>query len=232
MALRTEKLYNLLLDHFGHLHWWPVDERYHRTHESDPRFEIIMGAILTQNTAWSNVEKALGRLKEHRALTVESIAHMDLATLKTLIQPSGFFNQKAQRLKTISLYLLQEYRANLSLFFSRDASTIRKELLGLDGIGPETADSIVLYAGDKPVFVIDAYTRRISRRIPLPVPTESYDELQRFFEHTLQHNHPTDHLVQVYKELHALIVELAKNYCRTSPRCDDCPLTRSCQKAL
>jgi endonuclease-3 related protein len=232
MALRTEKLYDLLLDHFGHQHWWPVDESYHRTHESDPRFEIIIGAILTQNTAWSNVEKALVRLKEHRALTVESIAQIDLHTLKTLIQPSGFFNQKAQRLKTISLYLHQGYQANLSLFFSRDTHMIREELLEIKGIGPETADSILLYAGEKPAFVIDAYTRRISRRLSLPVPSDSYDGFQRFFERTLQKNHLADHLVSVYKELHALIVELAKNYCRTSPRCDDCPLTRSCQKVL
>jgi endonuclease-3 related protein len=232
MAIRTEKLYDLLLDHFGHQQWWPVDRTYHQTHESDPRFEIIVGAILTQNTAWSNVEKALDSLKQHRALTIESIASMKLQTLKTLIRPSGFFNQKALRLKTISSSLLQEYQANLSLFFSRDMRTLRTELLELNGIGQETADSILLYAGDKPVFVIDAYTRRISRRVPLPVTKDSYDELQRFFEYTLQKKYPAEHLVPVYKELHALIVELAKTYCRTEPRCDTCPLKRSCQKTL
>jgi endonuclease-3 related protein len=232
MVLRTEKLYDLLLDHFGHQHWWPVDRTYHKTQESDPRFEIIVGAILTQNTAWSNVEKALDSLKQHRALTIESITSMKLQVLKNLIQPSGFFNQKALRLKTISSYLLGEYQANLSLFFSRDTPMVRTELLGLNGIGSETADSILLYAGDKPVFVIDAYTRRISRRLPFPVNGDSYDELQQFFEHTLQKKYPANHLVPVYKELHALIVKLAKTSCRTLPGCDNCPLRRSCQKML
>ncbi|HVQ00155.1 MAG TPA: endonuclease [Candidatus Thermoplasmatota archaeon] len=220
------------MNHFGHQHWWPINEQYHEIHGSDPRFEIIIGAILTQNTAWSNVEKALERLREHHALTAESIAHLTLRTLKNLIQPSGFFNQKAQRLKTISSHLLQEYQANLTFFFSRDAPTIRRELLDLNGIGPETADSILLYAGDKPAFVIDAYTRRISRRLPLTASTESYDELQGFFVETLQKRYPKDQLVPVYQELHALMVELAKNYCRATPRCDQCPLTRSCKKVL
>ena len=232
MTLRTEQVYDLLLDRFGHQHWWPVDHGYHRMQGSDPRFEIVIGAILTQNTAWSNVEKALERLKEHRALTVESIANMNLRTLKTLIQPSGFFNQKAPRLKTIASLLLKGYHGNLTSFFSRDTPTIRKELLGLDGIGPETADSILLYAGEKPVFVIDAYTRRVSRRLPLPPQSDSYDDLQRYFERTLQRTNPSDHLVKIYKEFHALLVELAKTYCRTTPRCDQCPLTRSCKKVL
>lgn len=232
MVIHTEKLYDRLLNHFGHQHWWPVDNIYHRTHHSDPRFEVIIGAILTQNTAWSNVEKALENLKQHDALTVEPIVHIDINILKTMIRPSGFFNQKALRLKTIASHFQGKYQENLFSFFSRDLPVIRNELLALNGIGPETADSILLYAGDKPVFVIDAYTRRISRRLPLPVQRDSYDELQRFFEQTLQKNYPVDHLVPVYKEFHALIVELAKNYCRTAPRCDRCPLKRLCQKNL
>jgi endonuclease-3 related protein len=232
MTIRVEKLYDLLLNHFGHQLWWPVDYTFHKAYKSDPRFEVIVGAILTQNTAWSNVEKALENLKQHNVLTVESIVHMRIHALKTMIQPSGFFNQKAHRLKIITSYLHRHYQANLSLFFSRNASVIRKELLALNGIGPETADSILLYAGDKPIFVIDAYTRRISRRLPLPIPWNSYEELQRFFEQTLQKNYPADQLVRVYKELHALLVELAKNYCRTTPRCGQCPLNRLCQKTL
>jgi endonuclease-3 related protein len=232
MAIRVEKVYTLLLSHFGHQHWWPVDHIYHKVQGSDPRFEVIVGAILTQNTAWSNVEKALENLRQHNAITAESMFYMRIHALKTMIQPSGFFNQKAHRLKTIASYLQRKYQADLSFFFSRDTSVIREELLGLNGIGPETADSILLYAGDKPVFVIDAYTRRISRRLPLPVKRDSYDELQRFFGQSLQKSYPEEQLVHVYKELHALLVELAKNYCRATPRCGQCPLKRSCQKIL
>jgi len=232
MTISPEKLYDLLLNRFGHQDWWPVDHTYHATHHSDPRFEVIVGAILTQNTAWSNVKKALENLKRYNALTIESISRMDINTLKTTIQPSGFFNQKAHRLKTIAVFIQQNFEANLSAFFSRDTRVVRKELLALNGIGPETADSILLYVGNQPVFMIDAYTKRISRRIPLPVHGDTYDELQRFFERTLQKKYPAEHLVPVYKELHALIVELAKNYCRTTPLCDQCPLTRLCQKTL
>jgi len=232
MGITTKKLFDTLLIHFGHQYWWPVDHAYHTAQKSDSRFEIIVGAILTQNTAWSNVEKALRSLKQHHALTIDSIASMKLQTLKTLIQPSGFFNQKAYRLKTISSFLLREYQANLSFFFSRDTSTVRTELLELNGIGPETADSMLLYAGDKPVFVIDAYTRRISKRLPLQANGDSYEKLQEFFERTLQKKYPAEHLVPVYKELHALIVTLAKTSCRTIPNCHTCPLKRSCQKML
>jgi endonuclease-3 related protein len=232
MAIHIEQLYHLLLDYFGHQQWWPVDHTYHTTRKSDPRFEIIVGAILTQNTAWSNVEKALHALKQHHALTIESIASLDLQTLKTLIRSSGFFNQKAHRLQTISAYLSREYHADLSSFFSRDTVTVRADLLRLHGIGPETADSIVLYAGDKPVFVIDAYTRRISRRLPLPVDEESYSELQHFFEYSLQKIFSEEHLVPVYKEFHALLVQLAKTFCTKTPLCDDCPLNSLCQKML
>ncbi len=232
MALQTETLYHLLLDHFGHQRWWPVDDTYHVLRGSDPRFEIIVGAILTQNTAWSNVEKALDALKQHRALTLEAIATMRLQALKNLIQPSGFYNQKARRLRTISSSLLREYQADLSLFFSRETATIRDELLGFNGIGPETADSIVLYAGNKPVFVIDAYTRRISKRLPLPIEGDSYDVFQRFFEQTLQKKYPTKHLVSIYKEFHALLVKHAKTFCKKVPLCRDCPVRRSCQKML
>ena len=230
--MNLKKLYDLLLDHFGHQDWWPVDHNYHSNHRTDPRFEIIVGAILTQNTAWANVIKALENLKQHHVLTIESIIHMDEETLKAIILPSGFFNQKALRLKTFTTYIQQKYKANLTAFFSRDTQVIRKELLALNGIGPETADSILLYAGNHPIFVIDAYTKRISKRLPLPVHGNTYDELQRFFEQTLQKDYPGDHLVLAFKELHALLVELAKNYCKTTPLCDRCPLMRLCQKIL
>ena len=232
MAISPHNLYTLLLDHFGAQNWWPVDTEYHQKHGSDPRVEVMIGAILTQNTAWTNVEKALTNLKRHQALTLQNIVAMNEDTLKTLIQPSGFFNQKARRLKVFSSYVHDNYQANLETFFTRDLHEIRKELLSLNGIGPETADSILLYAGNHLVFVVDAYTKRICKRIPLGVKNNTYEEIQRFFEQKLQKTSSKKQLVCVYKELHALIVELAKNYCRKKPWCDTCPLTILCQKSL
>jgi len=230
MVVTPDQLYLLLKEHFGDEHWWPVDHQYHKKEKSDPRFEVIIGAILTQNTAWTNVEKALDNLKQHHALTIKMIVTMKLDLLKTMIQPSGFFNQKALRLKNLSKYLHQKYGESLDSFFSRPTNEIREELLALNGIGPETADSILLYAGNHPVFVVDAYTRRLCKRLPLPTSI-SYDEIQHFFEQELQLD--TRHKrVEVYKELHALIVEVAKQYCKKKPACTACPLTRLCQKML
>jgi endonuclease-3 related protein len=233
MTISLTSLYDRLLDHFGYQHWWPVDKRYHQTQKSDPRFEIIIGAILTQNTAWTNVEKALENLKKKKALTVRKITDIDEEILKTMIQPSGFFNQKARRLKLFALYIHTNYQDDLQKIFSRDTKEIRRELLMLQGIGPETADSILLYAGDHPVFVVDAYTKRICRRFPFQGLDDSYDAIQHFFEHELRLTIPKKKLVPLYKEFHALLVELAKNYCRKKkPNCTPCPLTRLCEKSL
>jgi endonuclease-3 related protein len=226
-------LYDGLLDHFGQQHWWPVDKGYHKNQGSDPRFEIIIGAILTQNTAWINVEKALENLKEKKALTICKITDADEASLKRMIQPSGFFNQKAIRLKLFASYIHKNYHDDLQRFFSRETSEIRHELLMLKGIGPETADSILLYAGNHPVFVIDAYTKRICTRFPFQTAGDSYDTLQHFFDHELQRSIPKEQRVPVYKEFHALLVVLAKNYClKKKPHCDACPVTDLCKKAL
>ncbi len=226
-------LFNILFDSYGPQHWWPIDERYHQNQHSDPRFEIIMGAILTQNTAWTNVEKALCNLKNQRALTINTIAHLEEDSLKKMIQPSGFFNQKAQRLKLFSTYLQTKYKGDLQKFFSRDTREIRHELLSLQGIGPETADSILLYAGNHPVFVVDAYTKRICQRFPVPVDTESYEHVQLFFEKELINTTPNSDLVLRYKELHALLVRLAKEHCwKKKPLCSTCPLRDLCKKLL
>ena len=226
-----KSLFDVLLDAFGAQHWWPIDTTYHQSRKSNPGFEIIIGAILTQNTAWTNVEKAIQNLKKHNALTLQRINDLDDDSLKTFIQTSGFFNQKAQRLKLFSSYLLKNYQGDLKTFFSRDTVEIRQELLSLSGIGPETADSILLYAGNHPVFVIDAYTKRICQRYPFPVNSDSYEELRSFFEESLIETLPKNTLVSTYKELHALLVTLAKEFCRkTQPRCQACPLTDSCQK--
>ncbi len=232
MTTSVKDLYDLLFTAFGSQHWWPIDTSYHQNHQSDPRFEIIIGAILTQNTAWTNVEKALKNLKEHHALTIPTLLRLPEKTLQTLIQPSGFFNQKEQRLRFITSYLQKQYHANLQLFFSQETKTIREELLSLPGIGPETADSILLYAGNHPVFVVDAYTRRISARLPMPVATDSYNDIQLFFEQGLS-TIPEKQKTPLYKEYHALLVTLAKQHCwKKKPYCSDCPLCTLCEKLL
>jgi len=223
------KINELLLDHFGNQDWWPVDKDYHKENGSDPRFEIIIGAILTQNTAWSNVEKALENLKANNSLTVRKVVETDLENLKTMIQPSGFFNQKAKRLKILASHLHKNYEDDLDKFFDRDLQEIRRELLSLNGIGPETADSILLYAGNHPIFVVDAYTKRICKRLPVEINGESYDEIQQYFEGELHECFPRRDTAQLYKELHALLVELAKNYCRKKPECNKCPLKNQCE---
>jgi endonuclease-3 related protein len=228
MILKPSILYRALFNHFGQQDWWPFDTSYHQRNHSDPRFEIMVGAILTQNTAWANVEKALDNLKSETALNIESICHMDLATLQRLIQPSGFFNQKAQRVKTLASYIDTQYAADLHRFFENDLWTLRRELLSLNGIGPETADSMLLYAGEHPIFVIDAYTKRICRRLPLKTGGEEYNTMQRYFETEIKRGVPTDQLVTVYKELHALIVKFAKTYCKKNPECTNCPLKSHC----
>lgn len=233
MAISPKSLYDLLLDNFGHQHWWPIDKNYHRKQKSDLRFEIIVGAILTQNTAWTNVEKALENLKKHQALTINSVIRINEENLKIMIQPSGFFNQKTRCLKLVATYLHNKYQDDLQKFFSRELTEIRHELLYLKGIGPETADSILLYAGNHPTFVVDMYTKRICKRIPFQVLNDSYDDIKYFFENKLQQTIHQKDLVPVYKELHALLVKLAKNNCRKKkPECHTCPLTRLCEKSL
>jgi len=233
MVTSAKNLYEILLDAFGSQRWWPVDSRYHQKQKSDPRFEIIVGAILTQNTAWTNVEKALENLKKQNTFTIHAMTHVNESNLKTMIQPSGFFNQKAQRLKFFASYLENKFGGDLQMFFSRDPSEIHQELLSLPGIGPETADSILLYAGDHPVFVVDAYTKRICLRFPFPVSSDSYEDIQQFFENELSSTIPKKELTSIYKEFHALLVELAKQYCwKKKPSCSTCPLTHLCEKLL
>ena len=227
MKLKPENLYEMLLEKFEKQNWWPNDKKYHKKNNSDPRFEIIIGAILTQNTAWTNVEKALSNLKQENLIEIKKITEIKEETLKKLIKPSGFFNQKAQRLKNIASHLQNNYQSDLDNFFNREIHEIRNELLSLNGIGPETADSIILYAGCRPIFVVDAYTKRISKRLSLNTKI-TYDEIQKYFEKNLSKKYPKKEITQVYNELHALIVELAKNYCKKKPECNKCPLEKYC----
>jgi len=206
-----------------------MDKGYHDDNKSDPRFEVIIGAILTQNTAWSNVERAIENLKRNQMLSINKINKCDINFLKELIRPSGFFNQKANRLKIISNFLTKGYHGDLDAFFSQPMNTIRIQLLTLHGIGPETADSILLYAGNKPVFVVDAYTKRMCQRLNLPVNYQSYEEIQHYFKNDLSENYHKKQRIKVFNECHAVIVEWAKNFCRKQkPKCYPCPLKYLC----
>lgn len=207
-----ENLYLLLRKRFGFLNWWP----------GETRDEIIIGAILTQNTSWKNVEKAIVNLKKRKKLGLKEISRISKGDLETLIRPSGFYRQKAERLKEFAVYIFKNYK-NLDEFFDNDVLELRKGLLSLNGIGMETADSILLYAAEKPIFVIDAYTRRSMSRIYLRKKEFGYEELQSLLSGGLEKK------LDLYKDFHAQFVELGKNYCRkTNPLCGECPLNKVC----
>jgi endonuclease-3 related protein len=190
-------IYNTLYNHFGPRHWWP----------GDTPFEIAVGAILTQNTNWANVEKAILNLKKKKTLNVRALHKMPNAGLASLIRPAGYYNVKAKRLKNFLVFLADNYKGSMSRMKSSDPSVLRKELLAVNGIGPETADSILLYALEKPVFVIDAYTKRILQRHGIISGEATYHEMQEIFHENLLQE------VQLYNEYHALFVMLGKD-CR------------------
>jgi endonuclease-3 related protein len=217
-ATRLVAIYQRLYTRFGPQHWWP--------HSSGGAFEIIVGAILTQNTAWTNVEKALANLRRARLLTPAALHRAPIARLARLIRPSGYFNLKTKKLKTFTQFLFAQHRGKLAHLFALDAARLREELLAVYGIGPETADSIILYAARQPVFVVDAYTRRVFTRLGLARTDASYDELQSLFMQNLPRDEPR------FNEYHALIVALGKNICRKrAPRCAECPLRALCPAA-
>lgn len=247
--------YQALFSAWGRQHWWPAQSR----------FEVIIGAYLTQNTSWTNVEKALGNLRRARLLTIRGIRRTPQPRLEELIRPSGYFRQKAQRLKTFVSFLDTHYGGSLARMFARPTSALRDELLALNGVGPETADSILLYAGNHPVFVVDAYTRRILERHRNISGNTPYDEIRMLFEHALSRTSrpigpprqsldgsPASNrvpassgpsgschrpspvstaerspLVQIFNEMHGLIVGVGKTYClKSQPRCEQCPLQK------
>jgi len=202
------EIYDRLFTAFGPQHWWPAASR----------FEMIVGAILTQNTSWKNVEKALLSLKEESALNPVALRKMPQSKLARLIRSSGFFNIKALRLKAWITFLFDEYGGSLDRMFAEEGDLLRKKLLFVKGLGPETVDSILLYAGNYPSFVIDAYTRRIFSRHQMLDPKSPYETIQHFFMERL----PVD--PTLYNEYHALIVTLAKQFCKKEPECAECPL--------
>lgn len=211
-----------------HTPWVPV---YHPGRKSprteSEKFEICVGAILTQNTSWKNVEKAIESLNKNRMMSPQKIASLSLPSLSMLIKSSGFFKQKGIKLKRFSEYLLKNHPEGLSQWFKNTKTDdLREELLSLYGIGPETADSIILYAAEKPKFVIDAYTLRIFERIGLFTNT-NYSDAQKCFEENL----PKD--VFMYQEYHALLVRLGKDFCKKkNPLCRECPLEVLCSRNL
>lgn len=205
------KIYKLLYERFGPRHWWP----------GDTRLEIIIGAILTQNTAWANVEKAITNLKNARLLKVKGLNRVPKKRLAGLIRPAGYYNIKSQRIKNFLEFLNTAYGGNIKRMFSTETRRLRTELLEVKGIGPETADSILLYAGEKPAFVVDAYTKRIFSRHGFIREDASYEAVQAIFLSNL----PED--VRLFNEFHALIVELGKELCKSKkPLCNKCPIRR------
>jgi endonuclease-3 related protein len=206
-------VYGMLLDAFGEQDWWPAQSA----------FEVMIGAILTQNTAWTNVERALERLQSRVPLDAESILALDPPELADALRPSGYFNVKSQRVRGFcEAYLQAGGHPGLDALATPD---LRARLLAIRGIGPETADDILLYAFDRPVFVVDAYTRRIFERLGLIAGGETYEDIRRAFEQALGPDVP------MLKEYHALIVSQGKEVCRTRPACDRCALRRTCAAA-
>jgi endonuclease-3 related protein len=235
----------ILYGAWGRQHWWPAQSP----------FEVIVGAYLTQNTAWSNVEQALEGLRKGGMLSVRGIRRAPVAKLEQAIRSAGYFRQKAQRLKTFVKFLDRRYGGSLARMFARPTASLREELLALHGVGPETADSILLYAGNHPVFVVDAYTRRILERHQLVSSRANYDEIRQMFEGALSvrpdellntmstatgdaprgSSHVPSRMsttgrtpaVQILNEMHGLIVGVGKNYCKKSqPECEHCPLRK------
>jgi len=194
---------------FGPQNWWP----------GDTPFEIAVGAVLTQNTNWGNVEKAIQNLKKQGVLSSRGIHGLSVKELASLIKPAGYFNVKAKRLRSFLDFLMNEYHGRMENMVREDLTQLRAKLLELHGIGPETADSILLYALEKPIFVIDAYTKRILSRHGIMASDRSYAEFQEFFHASLKRD------LHLYNEYHALFVRAGKTFCRrTNPLCEKCPL--------
>ncbi len=198
-------IYDKLLERYSNQHWWPAATKE----------EVVIGAILTQNTSWANVEKAIENLKQQGICSFAGICNIDTEQLKTFIKPAGFFNQKAEYLKNTAVFFLEN--GSINGLKKQDTKTLREKLLKIKGIGKETADSILLYALDKPVFVVDAYTKRLIKRHNLSKNTD-YDSIQRLFEENLEKD------TALFNEFHALIVRNAKEFCTKKPQCRGCPL--------
>ncbi len=216
MREKLLKLYEYLYAEYGAQNWWPAETP----------FEVSIGAILVQSTAWENVVKAINNLKAADILTPERLGEIPQTELETLIRPSGYYRVKAKKIRAFLEHLRAHHQNRLALLFARETSALRKELLSLYGIGEETADSILLYAAEKPIFVVDAYTHRLFTRLGWVNGKYHYDRLQSIFMNSL----PPD--VQFFNEYHALIVRHGKETCRKMPRCEGCVLRQHCPYPL
>ncbi len=209
LPAKLTDIYNRLYAHFGPQHWWPAENP----------FEVMIGAILTQNTAWSNVEKAIANLKRKKLLSPQKIERVHARHLAVLIKSSGFYNEKAKKLKAFIKFLIGFCGGDINKLYPNGTEVLRKEFLKIKGIGEETADSILLYALNKPIFVVDAYTKRIFIRHRLISEDATYGEIQKFFMNNIPKR------VKLFNEYHALIVQAGKNYCKkNNPLCEICPL--------
>jgi len=205
---QLKEIYDLLFKRFGPQDWWP----------GDTPFEVIVGAILTQNTNWTNVEKAITNLKNAKVLPPDKLRLLDIKKLAELIRPAGYFNIKAKRLKNFLDWFFENYSGKLENLKNVQTDELRQQLLSVKGIGPETADSILLYALNRPVFVVDAYTARICSRHHLTDEGADYHQIQEMFESNLASD------IQLFNEYHALIVHVGKDFCKPTPKCEECPL--------
>ncbi|MDA8192151.1 MAG: endonuclease III domain-containing protein [Gammaproteobacteria bacterium] len=210
-ASHLVRVYHDLFARYGPRHWWPADSP----------FEVMVGAVLTQNTSWTNVERALQRMKGIVALEAAPIAALPVDALADAVRPAGYYNVKAQRLQALCRWVVDQ--GDMEVLHGMETQALRTGLLGVHGVGPETADDIVLYAFGRPVFVIDAYTRRLFARLGFVQGHETYEDMREHFERALPHD-PV-----LYNEYHALIVEHAKTTCRTRPLCQECILRPRCR---
>lgn len=208
MKHQLMNIYQRLYRAFGPLHWWP----------GETPFEVMVGAILTQNTSWRNVEKAIQKLKGKGVLNPQRIHHLKKSQLASLIRSSGYYQVKADRLKAFVDFIFKEYDGNIRKMERERLERLREKLLKVKGIGPETADSILLYGLKKPIFVVDAYTKRILSRDGIISGKASYEEIQKLFMDHLPHKE------RLFNEYHALLVHLGKTLCKKIPRCDLCPI--------
>ena len=213
-ATSLVKVYPLLRERYGHQGWWP----------GETPLEICVGAILTQNTNWRNVEKAIANLKQRNVLNFHTLVALELSELAQLIRPAGYYNLKAQRVKSFLDLTADRFEGHIEKLFELETAPLRELLLSINGIGPETADSILLYAAQKPSFVIDAYTKRILTRHGWALPSDNYDSLKQLCETHLT-KVPTSGLIDYWQDYHAQLVQVAKEFCLArSPRCQGCPL--------
>lgn len=208
MSVSLKHVYRKLYQAFGPQHWWPADSP----------FEVIVGAVLTQNTSWKNVERALDRLRETGLLSATALYELPQEELAEAIRPAGYFRIKARRLKNLLEFIFTRYNGSLETMFETRLEKLREELLDVNGIGPETADSILLYAGQLPTFVVDTYTARVLKRHGWIEPEADYHAIKEHFEDRLKMD------VNLFNEYHALLVRVGNRYCRKTPKCDDCPL--------